>query len=161
VETVRETRSGLAIAPALACFVAAYVLVTVLASGLTIGYGAYRPLPEPEQLGVGMLEAPAFVATVPYHVLIMLLVWPLFAGLYFRWRRPGRIGQEARQTGQLAALWLVAAIVTDYVGFVLIDNPWRMTARELYVDYQPWISLIYLSIFASPWIRLALSRRRG
>jgi hypothetical protein len=27
-------------------------------------------------------------------------------------------------------------------------------------DYQPWISLIYLSILVSPWIRLRLSSWR-
>jgi len=27
-----------------------------------------------------------------------------------------------------------------------------MTWKEMYVDYQPWITLIYLSIFISPFI---------
>jgi hypothetical protein len=107
-----------------------------------------------------MLEAPAFVATVPYHVLITLLVWPFFAWLYSRKRRPVSSQQESRQTLLLAALWLVAAVVVDFVGFVLVKNSWSMTPRELYVDYQPWITLIYISIFLSPWIRLGLSRLR-
>ena len=51
-------------------------------------------------------------------------------------------------------------MLVDFVGFVLIKNPWTMTPHELYVIYQPWISLIYLSIFLSPWIRLWLSRSR-
>jgi hypothetical protein len=32
----------------------------------------------------------------------------------------------------------------------VIENPWSMSAREFYVDYQPWITLIYAAIFASP-----------
>ena len=154
-------RGGLAVGPALMYFGAAYVLVSVLAAGLTMTYGAIHHSPEPEQLGVGMLQAPAFVATVPYHVLIMLLVWPVFAWLYFRKRRANGAELESKATMRLAVLWLVAAMVVDYVGFVLIKNPWSMTTHELYVEYQPWISLIYLSIFLSPWIRLGISRFRA
>jgi hypothetical protein len=154
----RVSGSGLAVGLALIYFVAAYVLVTVLAAGLTITYGTINHSPEPGQLGVGMLQAPAFVATVPYHVLIMLLIWPVFAWLYFRKRRPSSSQQESKVTMRLALLWLVSAVALDYVGFVLIKNPWSMTTHELYVEYQPWISLIYLSIFLSPWIRLGISR---
>jgi hypothetical protein len=152
-------RDGLAVVPALTYFFIAYVIVTVLAAGLTISYGAINHSPEP-QPGVGMLQAPAFVATVPYHVLIMLLVWPVFAWLYFRKRRPTNSLQESKQTLHLAFLWLVSAMVVDFVGFVLIKNAWSMTPHELYVDYQPWITLIYVSIFLSPWIRLGFSRLR-
>jgi hypothetical protein len=160
VDTTQPTQKGLAIVPALAYFLVAYVLVTVLAAGLTIAYGNAHDLPDPDELGVGLLQAPAFVATVPYHVLIMLVVWPAVAWLYFRTRRPAGRDQELRQTWILGLLWLGAAMVVDYVGFVLIDNPWSMTTRELYVEYQPWISLIYLSILVSPWIRLRLSSWR-
>lgn len=151
-------RSGLTIVPALVYFLIAYVVVTVLAAGLTMAYGAINHSPEPQDLGVGMLHAPAFVATVPYHVLIMLLIWPIFAWMYFRKRRPRSAEQESRQTLHLALLWLISAMVVDFVGFVLIKNAWSMTPHELYVEYQPWITLIYLAIFLSPWIRLALSR---
>ncbi len=156
----RASRTGLAMVPALIYFLVAYVVVTVLAAGLTMTYGAINHSPDPQQLGFSMLEAPAFVATVPYHVLIMLLIWPLFAWLYFRKRRPASSQLESKQTLLLATLWLVSAMVVDFVGFVLIKNSWSMTPRQLYVDYQPWITLIYISIFLSPWIRLWLSRRR-
>ena len=154
------TQNRFAIVPAIIYFLVAYVVVTVLAAGLTMTYGAINQSPEPHELGVGILEAPAFVATVPYHVLIMLLVWPVFAVWFFRSRRPASRQQESKQTLLLASLWLMAAIVVDFVGFVLIKNPWSMTPRELYVGYQPWITLIYVSIFLSPWIRLGLSRLR-
>jgi len=154
-------KNGLALVPALIYFLVAYVLVTVLAAGLTITYGATHHSPDPRELGVGMLQAPAFVATVPYHVLIMLLVWPLFAWLYFRKRQPATSQQESRQTLHLAILWLSFAMAVDFVGFVLFKNPWSMTPHELYVEYQPWITLIYVSIFLSPWIRLGFSRLRA
>src|SRR5258705_6445421 len=97
---------------ALVYFGIAYVLVTVLAATLTITYGALYALPEPAP-GFSILEAPAFVATVPYHVLIMLLVWPVVAWLYFRKRRMEGPTQERRETWLLGWLWLVSAIVVD------------------------------------------------
>lgn len=151
-----SSTAGFALWPALLYFVVAYVLVTVLAAALTIAYGAIHRLPEVVQ-GRSILETPAFVATVPYHVLIMVLVWPVFAWLYFRKRILGP-GSERRETLRLALLWLVLAMVVDFVGFVLIDNPWSLTPHEFYVIYQPWISLIYLAIFSAPWIRLAVAR---
>ena len=152
-------RSRLAIIPALIYFLIAYLLVSILASAVSETYAAVNHSPDP-QPGQSILQAPAFVATVPYHVVIMLLVWPLFAWLYFRKRRPSDPQQERKQTLQLAILWLISAMVVDFVGFVLIKSPWTMTPHELYVIYQPWISLIYLSIFLSPWIRLWLSKSR-
>jgi hypothetical protein len=158
--TKRASYERLAIFPAMIYFAVAYVLVTMLAAGLTMSYAVVYHSPGPQELGVGILQAPAFAATVPYHVAIMLVVWPLFAWIYFRKRRPINAQQEGRQTLQLSFLWLTSAIVADFVGFVLIKNAWSMTPHELYVEYQPWITLIYLSIFLSPWIRLLLSKRR-
>jgi hypothetical protein len=155
----RSKVSALRITPALVYFVVAYVIVTVLAASLTEVYSRINDLPYAHELGVGILEAPAFVATVPYHVVIMLIVWPCFAWLYFRKRRSASVRDESRATLFLALLWVISAIVVDFVAFVLIKNAWSLTPRELYIDYQPWITLIYLSIFASPWIRLALARR--
>jgi len=48
--------------------------------------------------------------------------------------------------------WSIITIVIDLFGWVLIKHPWSMTLKEMYLDYQPWISLIYLSIFVSPFI---------
>lgn len=155
-----SSRQSLAIVPALVYFLIAYVLVTILAAGVSETYAAVYHSPDP-QPGESILQAPAFVATVPYHVLIMLLVWPVFAWLYFRKRRPSDPQQERKQTMQLAVFWLISAMLVDFVGFVLIRNQWSMTPHELYVEYQPWITLIYLSIFLSPWIRLGLSRAPG
>jgi hypothetical protein len=141
---------------ALLWFVVAYVLVTVFASGMTVVYAMVMRTP-PAAPGASMLTDPAFVATVPFHVLVMLIVWPLFARLYF-------IGRAASmgETMLLALVWLVGAVIVDYAGFVAIDHPWALSPYEFYVLYQPWISLIYLAIFASPWIaRAFISKRRA
>jgi hypothetical protein len=41
---------------------------------------------------------------------------------------------------------------------IKIKHPYSLTPREFYVEYEPWIGLIYISIFLSPFIRLGLSR---
>ena len=36
-------------------------------------------------------------------------------------------------------------------------HPWSLTFKEFYVDYQPWITLIYIAIYASPFIAYGFS----
>ena len=43
-------------------------------------------------------------------------------------------------------------ILFDVFGWVLIKHPWSLSFMEFYVDYQPWITLIYLAIFAGPTV---------
>ena len=40
----------------------------------------------PQELGVPVTQAPAYLMTLPYHPPLNLLVWPLFAWLYLRRR---------------------------------------------------------------------------
>jgi hypothetical protein len=143
---------------ALIYFFVAYSVVTVLATATSVVYGVIYRTPEPEELGVSLLKAPSFTATVPYHVLIMLLVWPVFAWVYSRKRKQETHNKEVMETLRLSFFWLAAAMIVDFVCFVLIKHAWSLTPHEFYVEYQPWISLIYFSIFLSPLIRLGLSR---
>ena len=50
------------------------------------------------------------------------------------------------------AIWAGICIVFDVFGWVLIKHPWSLSFKEFYVDYQPWITLIYLAIFAGPTV---------
>ena len=135
---------------ALGCFFAAYIIVSVLATAISVTYAIiYKSAPAMN--GTSMMQAPSFVATVPYHVLIMLLVWPFFTRIYFQKRM-----QQLRETLWLSACWVLTAIAVDFVGFVLIKHPYSFTPYEFYVLYQPWISLIYAAIFLSPFIRLVM-----
>jgi hypothetical protein len=158
ISTQQSFEKGLDTRRALIYFFVAYGVVTVLATATTITYGIIYHTPQPEELGVSLLKAPSFVATVPYHVLIMLLVWPVFAWVYFRKRQQENRDKEVRETLRLSFLWLAAAVIVDFVCFVLIKHPWSLTPHEFYVEYEPWISLIYISIFLSPLIRLGFSR---
>lgn len=62
---------------------------------------------------------------------------------------------EALITG---AIWAGICVLADLVGWVLIKHPWRLTFKEFYVDYQPWITLIYLAIFVGPTVGWMLIR---
>jgi hypothetical protein len=154
----QSLEKGFDIKRALVYFFVAYAVVTILATATSVLYGIVYHSPQPEELGVSLLKAPSFTATVPYHVLIMLLVWPAFAWLYFRKRQPRNQDGGLAESLRLSFFWLAAAMIVDLVCFVLIKHPFSLTPHEFYVEYQPWISLIYISIFLSPLIYLGLLR---
>ena len=143
---------------AIVLFFIAYVIVTLLATATSEIYGAISNVPPPAP-GVSPVLAPVFLATVPYHVLIMLIVWPLFAMVYFKKPASTNPSNERSETRSLALLWLGLAILVDFVGFVWIQTPFSLTPHAFYIDYQPWISMIYVAIFLSPWIRFTLVGR--
>jgi hypothetical protein len=125
----------------------AYWIVTLLAILLTILFAVLFNPPSPEELGVTPSQAPAYLMTIPYHWILNLLVWPPFAWLDLRGVASDQRKKEALRLG---AFWAIITIVVDLIGWVLIPHPWAMTFKEMYIDYQPWITLIYLIIFVSP-----------
>ena len=137
---------------------AAYWIVTILGILLTILFAAIFQPPTPEQLGVPVTQAPAYLSTLPYHPVLNLLVWPIFAWCYLRPLLPDA---DVRREGlRLGLFWSVGTILVDLVGWVMIPHPWRMTLKEFYVDYQPWITLIYLIILMSPILAAPVTRSR-
>jgi hypothetical protein len=127
-------------------FILAYWIVTVLGILLTIAFAAIFKPPSPQDLGVPFSQAPAYLMTLPYHPLLNLF-WLPFAWMYLRNFAQDTRGREALKLG---AFWAAICILIDLVGWILIPHPWAMTFSEFYVDYQPWITLIYLVIFLSP-----------
>jgi hypothetical protein len=126
----------------------AYWIVTLLGLLLTVAVWLILQPATPEELGVSAAEAPAYTMTLPLHPLLNVLVWPLFALRYLR-GLPSSVPLR-REGLRLGAFWAVVTIIVDPVGWVLIPHPWAMTLKEFYVDYQPWITVIYLVIFLSP-----------
>jgi hypothetical protein len=137
-------------------FVLAYILVTVLGAALSIFIGAIGHMPQAAE----PLQNQAYLLAERFYPFLNLLVWGTFAWIYFRKPREHseRTGllKEARILG---AFWLVAAIVVDYVGFVLIKNPISLTPHDFYIGQFPWIYLIYVAIFLSPWCSVTLAKR--
>lgn len=84
--------------------------------------------------------------TKPWHPLYNIILFSLFGYLYLSGLPAPSLGQ-ALLTG---AVWAGICIVFDVFGWVIIRHPWSLSFREFYIDYQPYISLIYLAIFFGP-----------
>ncbi len=77
----------------------AYWIVTILGIFLTVLLAViFKPL-TPEELGVPVTQAPAYLMTLPHHLVLKLIVWPIFAWWYLR-RLPPHLDPRRE------ALWL-------------------------------------------------------
>ena len=109
----------------------------------------------------GMSEDPGlgqgYEATKPWHPLYNIILFTVFGLLYLRKVKDLTL-KKAMLTG---ALWAGISIVIDLVGWVLIKHPLSLTFRQFYIEYQPWITLVYLAMFIAPMISyFILSRRK-
>ncbi len=128
-------------------YAAAYVIVTmigILHTVFNITVLHMKSMKESEGMGEG------YEKTKPWHPLYNIVVFPVFAYIYLN-----GLGGAAWEAAALASLvWGTASILLDLLGWVVIKHPWSLTFRQFYVEYQPWITLIYLTIYASPFIAL-------
>lgn len=86
--------------------------------------------------------------TKPWHPLYNIIVFPIFAYIYLN-------GLEIVTLSNVIAtsiIWGSITVVFDLIGWVLIKHPWSLSFKEFYIDYQPWITLIYIAIYLSPII---------
>lgn len=123
----------------------AYIIVTWIGIGHTIFNILVlhmKSMKESSGMGEG------YEKTKPWHPLYNIIIFPIFGWLYMRGLSDPSL-QEALITG---AIWAGICIVVDLVGWVLIKHPWRLTFKQFYVEYQPWITLIYIAIFLGPVI---------
>ena len=84
--------------------------------------------------------------TKPWHPLYNIILFSLFGWLYMNGLQTPTI-HGALITG---LIWAGVCIVIDLFGWVIIKHPWSLSIKGFYVDYQPWITLIYIAIFAGP-----------
>ena len=132
-------------------YFAAYVLVTltgVLHTVFNITVLHMKSMMDSPGMGEG------YERTKPWHPLYNIIICPPFAYLYLAGLHTLTL-QTAVWTG---LLWGTVTIVIDVIGWVLIKHPWSLTFKEFYVDYQPWITLIYLTIYASPLIAFGVMK---
>ena len=139
---------------AIVTFVLAYVTVTILAIALSLSIGAITHSPET----IEPLENTAYLLSERFLPLLNLLVWMACSWMYFRMRP--QIPASRREATVLGCLWLIMAVMVDYVGFVLIKNPISLSPHDFYIGQFPWIYLIYLAILISPLCYVALSNAR-
>lgn len=138
-------------------FISAYIIVTILAYLASYLVSVIIKLP-PDPPGGNMFDSPEFVKSVPYHLLINLLVWTAFSYIYFRSNQ--KRGFNTTAPIYLGLYWLLAAMLTDLVFFVLIPSPVALSFHQFYVEYQPWISITYLIVFISPLLSYKLIKKR-
>lgn len=153
-KTLREFGSKMDIKMSLIWYAICYVAVTWIG----IGHTVFNIL----VLGMsGMSEGPGlgmgYEMTKPWHPLYNIILFTVFGILYLRKVKDLTI-KKALLTG---ALWAGISIVIDLVGWVLIKHPLSLTFRQFYIEYQPWIMLVYLAMFIAPVIAfLILDRSR-
>jgi hypothetical protein len=138
-------------------FVLAYIVVTILAIALSVSIGIvghYPPTAEP-------MQNQAYLMSERFLPAMNLLVWGIFAWVYFRRRVAGDQIALRREAMSLGVFWMVSAIVVDYVGFVLIKNPISLSPHDFYVGQFPWIYLIYVAVLVSPLCYLTSARTLG
>lgn len=126
-----------------------YWLCYVVVTAIGIGHTIFNIL----VLHMGsMAEGPGlgegYEMTKPWHPLYNIILFTVFGLLYLRKVKEPTL-KKAMATG---ALWAGISIVIDLVGWVLVPHPWTLTFKEFYIDYQPWITLIYLAMFIAPLI---------
>ena len=129
----------------------AYIIVTLIGVGHTIFNIVVLHMKSMKE-SAGMGEG--YEKTKPWHPLYNIIIFTFFGYIYINGvTNPTLI--EAFTTG---LIWMGICIVSDLVGWVLIKHPWRLTFKEFYVDYQPWITLIYIAIFIGPILGFLLMR---
>ena len=127
----------------------AYIIVTLVGIGHTIFNWKVLKMEITVEKVTSMYDIVPYARTVPFHPLYNIIIWPIFSYLYLLQVDTVNVWREAFILG---ASWTLITIVFDLFGWVIIKHPWRMTFKEMYVDYQPWITFIYISIFVSPFI---------
>ena len=88
----------------------------------------------------------AYEKTKPWHPLYNMILFSLFGWLYMR----GLADPTFLVAVLTGGVWAGICIVFDVFGWVIIKHPWSLTFRGFYVEYQPWITLIYFAIFLGP-----------
>lgn len=130
-------------------YVVAYFIVTtigVLHTIFNITVLHMKSMNESEGMGEG------YEKTKPWHPLYNIVIFPIFALIYFR----GLTSVTWEVAILTSLVWGTITIILDLFGWVIIKHPWSLTFKQFYVEYQPWITLIYITIYASPFIALGI-----
>lgn len=132
-------------------YVVAYAIVTaigVLHTVFNITVLHMKSMKESEGMGEG------YERTKPWHTLYNIVVFPAFAYIYFS----GLASVTWEVVALTSLVWGTISIILDLFGWVIIKHPWSLTFKQFYVEYQPWITLIYITIYSSPFIAFVIMK---
>lgn len=152
--TADAPEARLVVARAIGWFLIAYAAVTVLCAALSMAIGAAVPAPDTPD----PTKNHAYVLSEHFDPLVNLAVWTACACFYLRGSR--RRPPDRQSALLLSALWIGLALPVDFIGFVVIKNPFSLTPHQFYVGQAPWIYVTYTAVVASPWCAAVLMRRR-
>ncbi len=126
-------------------FWTSYLLVTIVGILHTIFniFALHMSPMDDKSMGEG------YEKTKPWHPLYNIVLFSFFGFLYMNGLTTEPTITEALITG---TIWAGICIVFDVFGWVIIKHPWSLSFKGFYVDYQPWITLIYIAIFSGPVI---------
>lgn len=102
-----------------------------------------------KQSGTTFLKSPVYVKSRPYQVLYNVIIFPIFLWLYSKGIDTDNVKEFMFNT---VLQWTVLSILIDYLSWVVIPHKFKLTHKEFYIDYQPYITLIYVAIFVSHYI---------
>ncbi len=94
----------------------------------------------------------AFNKTKPFHFLYNLFIFTICIYFYIQIE-----GLDFSFVIFLAFFFTFISGVADIFIWIVIKHPFTFTFKELYIDYQPWISLCYGAIFISFFIAFFLA----
>lgn len=125
-------------------FWSAYVIVTCI--------GILHTIFNIKVLGMGCMDGKSmgegYERTKPWHPIYNIVIFSIFGFLYVK-GLPEPSFAEVLSTG---AVWTAVCTVFDLFGWVIVRHPWSLTLKEFYIEYQPWLTLIYIAIFLGPII---------
>lgn len=133
------------IVPLLISFLIAYIGVSTLGFGLYLVISKVRGTSPWDE--VEIRENKSYQLTNRWLPLLNLVIWTLAAWYYF-----SNVDPSWANIYALAAIWLAAVVVIDYVAFVLIKHPLSADHRGFYLGQGIWIYLTYLAVFTAPII---------
>lgn len=148
----QPAHSGLRYRRAIVTFILAYLTITILAAGLAIGLDSVMHVSPSDDY----VHSPSYVLAEKFYPFLNLLVWGSFSWMYFK-----NAAGSMKEAFALGAFWLAVALPVDYAGFVLIKNPWSLSAHDFYIGQFPWIYLIYVAVLVSPMCWVGLRARIG
>lgn len=94
--------------------------------------------------GPGLGEG--YEATKPWHPLYNIIIFTVFGFIFIK----GLAQPTFKKALTTGLLWSGISIVFDLVGWVLIPHPLQLTFEQFYIEYQPWIALVYIAMIVAP-----------
>lgn len=130
-------------------FLAAYIGVSALGFGLYLLISKAKGTSPWDEVEVK--DNSSYQLAQKYLPLINLIVWTMCAWVYFSY-----VAGSTQSALLLGLLWLIGALLVDYIGFVVIKHPLSLDHKGFYAHQFPWIYFTYFAVFIAPLLAVLL-----